>query len=413
MTTFGDCREFWSSKAIDAFEGTPYRFNDFMSRPRFEAILAALQFTDRKPPSCNDRFWEVRQMIDKWNSNMRYKFSPSWISCLDESMSKWVGKFTCPGFCCVPCKPWPLRNEYHTISCGKSGILYAMEMVKGKDAPKEAPPKDYSSLGKTVGLLLRLTRPIWGSSKDVVLDSGFCVLQGIAELQKKGVFAAALIKKRKYWSKYIDGDGIKAHFKDKELGTVDAMKGSLGGVKVEVHCLKEPEYVMMLVSSYSTLERVGEEKKRVWMNKGGRAPIEARIKYPELVFNHFQYRDAVDAHNGSRMFPIALEETWKTNRWASRVFAFLLAVTEVNCCLLLTNLYNQPSMSQQDFRKQFTKELIHNKYISQGEEKSVRKSARLSLPEHQLISLPKYRTFKNNNTRFLQDSLYSACLLGL
>ena len=30
-TTFGDCREFWSRKAIDAFEGTPYRFNDFMS----------------------------------------------------------------------------------------------------------------------------------------------------------------------------------------------------------------------------------------------------------------------------------------------------------------------------------------------------------------------------------------------
>ena len=90
-------------------------------------------------------------------------------------------------------------------------------------------------------------------------------------------------------------------------------------------------------------------KKRVWMNEGSRTPSEATIKYPELVFNHFQYRDAVDAHNGSRMFPIALEETWKTNRWACRVFAFLLSVTEVNCRLLQTNIYNQPSMSQQDF----------------------------------------------------------------
>ena len=403
-TTFGDRREFWSSKAIEAFEGTPYRFNAFMSRPRFEAILAALQFTDRKPPSYKDRFWEVRQMIDEWNSNMRFKFSPSWISCLDESMSKWVGKFTCPGFCCVPRKPWPLGNEYHTISCGKSGILYAMEMVEGKDTPKEAPPKDYSPLGKTVGLLLRLTRPLWGSSKVVVLDSGFCVLQGIAELRKKGVFAAALIKKRKYWPKYIDGNGIKEHFKDKEVGAVDAMKGSLNGVKVEIHCLKEPEYVMMLMSSYGTLERVGGDKKRVWTNEGGGAPIERTIKYPELVFNHFQYRDAVDAHNGSRMFPIALEETWKTNRWACRVFAFLLAVTEVNCRLLQTNLYNQPSLSQQEFRKQFAKELIHNKYISQGEERSVRKSARLSLPEHRLVSLPKNRTFKKTTIVFCKTA---------
>ena len=270
-------------------------------------------------------------------------------------------------------------------------------MVEGKDTPKEGPAKEFLSLGKTVGLLLRLTRPIWGSSKVVVLDSGFCVLQGIAQLRKKGVFAAALIKKRKYWPKYIDGDRIKAHFKDKEVGTVDAMKGSLDGVNVQVHCFKEPEYVMMLMSSYGTLERVGEDKKRVWTNEGGRAPIEKTIKYPELVYNHFQYRDAVDAHNGSRMFPISVEETWKTNRWACRVFAFLLAVTEVNCRLVQTKLYEQPPISQQDFRKKLAKEMIHNRYISQGEEKSQRKSARLNLPEHRLISLPKNRMFKKTS----------------
>ena len=320
---------------------------------------------------------------------MKYKFSPSWISCLDESMSKWVGKFTCPGFMCVPRKPWPLGNEYHTISCRRRAILYSLEIVEDKDKPKEAAPKEFSSLGKTVGLLLRLTRPIWGLSKVVVLDSGFCVLQGVAVLRKKKVFSYALIKKRKYWPKHIDGDGIKAHFKDLEVGTVDAMKGSLDGVNVQVHCLKEPEYVMMLMSSYGTLERVGENKKRVWTNEGGRAPIKKTIKYPELVYNHFHYMDAVDAHNGSQMFPISLEETWKTNRWACRIFAFLLAVTEVNYRLVQTKLYNQPPVSQQEFRKKLAKEMIHDKYISQGEERPYRKSARLNLLEHRLVSLPK------------------------
>ena len=66
------------------------------------------------------------------------------------------------------------------------------------------------------------------------------------------------------------------------------MKGCLNGVKVENHCLKEPEYIMMLMSSYGTLARVGGDKKRVWMNEESRAPVEATIKYPELVFNHFQ-----------------------------------------------------------------------------------------------------------------------------
>ena len=75
-------------------------------------------------------------------------------------MSKWVGKYTCPGFCCVPQKPWPLGNEYHTISCGMSGVLYSLEIVEGRDEPKQGPTKDFSELGKTVGLLLCLTRCI-------------------------------------------------------------------------------------------------------------------------------------------------------------------------------------------------------------------------------------------------------------
>ena len=87
----------------------------------------------------------------------------AWASCFDESMSKWLAQFTCLGFMCIPCKPWPFGNEYQTICCAISGILYGAELVEGKDEPH---------------------------------SSGFCVLQGLIELRKKGVFASALIKKK-------------------------------------------------------------------------------------------------------------------------------------------------------------------------------------------------------------------------
>ena len=48
-----------------------------------------------------------------------------------------------------------------------------------------------------VSLMLRIYRPIFGSRKDVVLDSGFCVATGITELKDKGVYVEALIKKRR------------------------------------------------------------------------------------------------------------------------------------------------------------------------------------------------------------------------
>ena len=80
-----------------------------------------------------------------------------------------------------------------------SGVLYSVEIVKGRDESKQGSSKGYSKLGKTISLLLHLTRCIWGTSKVVVLNSGFCVLKGVAELRKNGVFGAALIKKHQYW----------------------------------------------------------------------------------------------------------------------------------------------------------------------------------------------------------------------
>ena len=63
----------------------------------------------------------------------------------------------------------------------------------GKDAPQQL-LKEFLLMGKTVSLLLRLIKSIWGSLRSLVLDSGFCVFKGIVELRKKGIFAAALIK---------------------------------------------------------------------------------------------------------------------------------------------------------------------------------------------------------------------------
>ena len=193
---------------------------------------------------------------------MACNFKASYISCLDKSMSKCNNKFTFPGLMFVPRKLWPFGKEYHTIACGTSGILYRMEIVEGKDKPKGpgVPLKEYHQFKPTVQLLLRLTQDLHGTGKIVVLDSGFCVLEAIVHLRKKGVFAAALIKKRRYWPKHVDGDAIIEHFAQKEVGEVDAWRGLLDGESFYIYSMKEPDYVMSLMTTYGTLARYGEEK---------------------------------------------------------------------------------------------------------------------------------------------------------
>ena len=190
-----DRSDFWSMTEVDCFVGAPLRLGGFMSRKRFDMILKALAITSRSPPAFRDHFWEVCEILEAWNANMTEQFTPSWVSCLDESMSTWTNKYSCPGWMFVPRKPWPFGNEYHMVCCSLSGILWQMELMEGKDAPSQLVPK-FNNQGKTVGLFLQVLEPILGKGNMVVLDSGFCVLKGIVELKKRGVYASALIKNR-------------------------------------------------------------------------------------------------------------------------------------------------------------------------------------------------------------------------
>ena len=110
-----------------------------MSGRRFEEILQNLVFTDEEPPPYKDRFWEAQQRVRVWNEWMAENFVPGWINCLDESMSIWTNRWTCPGWVFCPRKPHPFGNEYHTICCCMCGVLYRVEMVEGKDRPDEKP----------------------------------------------------------------------------------------------------------------------------------------------------------------------------------------------------------------------------------------------------------------------------------
>ena len=158
-----------------------------------------------------------------------------------------------------------------------------------------------------------LTKPVHGTGKLFVLDSGFCVLQALVELAKVGVFAHALVKKRQYWPKHVPGDEIIEHFKDKAVGYVDARQGNLDGIPFYLYGMKEPDYTMIIMATYGTLQQMGPEKTQTF--KLNNEKTTTKFKYPEVVSNHYHYHDMIDNHNGMCMHPIALEETWLTSRW--------------------------------------------------------------------------------------------------
>jgi Transposase IS4 len=176
--------------------------------------------------------------------------------------------------------------------------------------------------------LLRLCKSLYGTGKLVIVDSGFCVLQAIIELKKLSVYVSALVKKRRYWPKYIMGDEIKETFADKEIGYQDRLPRELDGTKFDLFGMKEPDYAMMLMSTYGQFMSKTDQKDS-WSDvdqPDGERTTE-RFKYTEVFTNHYYYRVAVDDHNNKRHddggLGVSLEDTWRTSRWEIRVFTFV------------------------------------------------------------------------------------------
>jgi len=394
-----DRREYWSSIPPDitgASGGAPYRFNRFMSKNRFEAILKALRYTDEKPPTYEDKFFQVRQLIKLWNQNMKERFEPGWLTCIDESMSIWTNRWTCPGWVFCPRKPNPFGFEFHDIGCVLARIIFGIELVEGKDKPKGRPKDPLDNDGPTVGLLLRLTRSIWGAGKVVILDSGFCVLQGIIRLKINGVFALSLIKKRRYWGKGVPGDAMNDRLKGKPIGSTDAIHGKKDGVNYHFFMQNDKDYTMKLMGTYSSLH-VNEDSKRNrrhTIDDTGKATTQF-FQHAECFEHYYQARHCIDDHNHQRHQLPSLEDTWKTIYWENRIFQFILAISEVNAFNAYHYFCLKPqgfkSLTIHQFRQKLANSLINNEYISVEEEmiSSAQKRKREEAT-HELLSAPKH-----------------------
>ena len=214
-----------------------------MALLRFISITSAMRFTNKPSPSFLDRFHDVRKTINNFNEHYLENNTPSWISCLGESMNSFLDKF-CPGIMSVPRKPHPLGNEYHRIEDVDEGnpAMYRINIQEGKDRPKDANGKwafpskfegENTNTGRkytnTSSLMCEMTFPLHVTGEIVSMESGFCVTVGILHLHEHSVYGQSLIKKRKHWTKGCPGAQIDSYMEGKPLGFVKTLRQDMGG----------------------------------------------------------------------------------------------------------------------------------------------------------------------------------------
>ena len=101
------------------------------------------------------------------------------------------------------------------------------------------------------------------------MDSEFCVATCITKLEDKGVYAEALIKKRRYWQRGVHGDLIDTHFEDKEVSDILIIEARTEDIKLfKKFCMKYPDYVIKIMASWVILDELEVARTRKYFIDG-------------------------------------------------------------------------------------------------------------------------------------------------
>ena len=121
-----------------------------------------------------------------------------------------------------------------------------------------------------------------------MVNSGFCVANGIVALATKGLYVGALIKKRRYYSKNATGDPIERIFVYKDVGGVVMLGAATEvGKTLCIFFFKDPDYVMNIMSSWMTLDELeGFNMKRNYKGRYGESLVKI-FKYQQPFVLHF------------------------------------------------------------------------------------------------------------------------------
>ena len=358
---------------------TGYNFGNFgISRQRFDDIVSA--FTLHVTHGSQDPLFQVRKTQETFNSHMVDVYRPSWLVCVDESVSAWTQRWTCPVWVILPRKPTPMGIEFHTAADSANRILFRVEMVGD---PENTKFRDICE-GKLAPLVLRMTEPLFGGGNVVALDSGFGALEVIRKLQEHGLYGVAIIKKKRYWPKHVGGEDLKARSAGGPVGSVVARCGTFTTTtgqeqKFYVVGQRDSKACILAMSTWGTTTSSGGPETRTIRRR-----MEGEIVQftrPSILAWYYHARHAVDDSNNTRQGTTALEDIWGTKDWKCRVFAFFLGVVEANVRNAYNYLAKKPAgsrLSLAEIRLELVKDIV-GKYVPgdelEEEQENTRKRA--------------------------------------
>ena len=117
----------------------------------------------------------------------------------------------------------------------------------------------------------------------------------ILPLAGRGMYAIALIKKRRNFMKSVPGDIINSHFSDKDVGNLYMFEADTEDDRpFYIFCFKNTDYLMKFMALWMTLDDLeGNNMKRNYKVRDGHSLVNIYMYWQPFGLK-FRYRHKVD-----------------------------------------------------------------------------------------------------------------------
>ena len=149
---------------------------------------------------------------------------------------------------------------------------------------------------------------------------------------------------------------------------MDVVQGSIRGKSYHIMDIEDPDYVMLVMTTYGTLEHLVESDTQQRYKGAVEDLVTKRYTYCGVFGNHFNYRHQVDDNSNRCHYPISVEKNQAKKYWPDRCHAYFLVLIEVNANYLRGYLVDGVDVEPQlDFRRQLGCEMVENTLYEETE----------------------------------------------
>nr|CAI5849827.1 unnamed protein product [Callosobruchus analis]CAI5855842.1 unnamed protein product [Callosobruchus analis]CAI5859922.1 unnamed protein product [Callosobruchus analis]CAI5869836.1 unnamed protein product [Callosobruchus analis]CAI5870482.1 unnamed protein product [Callosobruchus analis] len=305
-------------------------FRAVMSRERFTVLLASLRFDnpdDRNERQKTEPTAAISNVFQKFFKNSQKVYSLGANVCVDEMLIGFRGRCKFKMF--MPQKPAKYGIKLMLLTDARTAYAYNGYIYSGKNSDGVELTQSESKFAKPTQAVLRLSKPIHGTNRNITADNWFSSIELVNTLKERKLTFVGTLKKNK---REIPREFLPS--RSKPQGST--MYGFTKECTILSYVTKKNKAVL-LVSSMHHGESNGPSGK------------------PVIIEYYNNTKGGVDA----------LDEKCavyscgrRTQRWSMAVFYRILDMSTVNAYVLYGSYKNNPPLSRSDFMKNLARSLV-------------------------------------------------------